>query len=395
MSENPLATDSALPARSVPAMVVVASALVLGALPLFMVGGLAVQIKDEFGLTEAALGAGVTIGFLTGALSAPLGGRFADRIGPKASTYLGASLSIVSLIGLGVIANGWGSMVTFLCVAGLAVAITDPGLAILVGQAVPPERQGLAFGIKEASIPAATLVAGLAVPAIALTVGWRWGFVAGALPLAAVLLLLPGLRTEPTDHPKAEPTAAQVSTTPRRGRLVLAAIAGGIGVAAASGVGIFLTDSAVAMGMSPGGAGILLAVGSVAGIAARIGAGARADRTGGPQFKLIAAMLAVGAVTMALGGTGNAALLVVGTIGAFTGGWAWTGIYFLSLVMTYPHRPGAVTGIAVAGLGLGNATGPLLFGVAAQTLSFEAAWLGAAMVAGAASILMARAAAQF
>jgi predicted MFS family arabinose efflux permease len=286
-------------------------------------------------------------------------------------------------------------MVAFLCVAGLAVAITDPGLAILVGRAVPPERQGLAFGIKEASIPAATLVAGIAVPAIALTVGWRWAFVAGVLPLAAILLLLPRLRTEPAGQPATDVTSATVPTAPRRGRLLLAAIAGGIGVAAASGVGIFLTDSAVAMGMSPGNAGVLLAIGSVAGIAARIGAGARADRTGGPQFELIAGMLAVGAVTMALGATGNPALLVVGTIGAFTGGWAWTGIYFLSLVKTYPHRPGAVTGIAVAGLGLGNATGPLLFGIAAQNFSFETAWLGAAVVAGIASLLMARAASHF
>jgi predicted MFS family arabinose efflux permease len=304
-------------------------------------------------------------------------------------------LSIVALLGLGLIADGWATMVAFLCVAGLAVAITDPGLAILVGRAVPPERQGLAFGIKEASIPAATLVAGIAVPAIALTVGWRWAFVAGVLPLAAILLLLPRLRTEPAGQPATDVTSATVPTAPRRGRLLLAAIAGGIGVAAASGVGIFLTDSAVAMGMSPGNAGVLLAIGSVAGIAARIGAGARADRTGGPQFELIAGMLAVGAVTIALGATGNTALLVVGTIGAFTGGWAWTGIFFLSLVKTYPHRPGAVTGIAVAGLGLGNATGPLLFGIAAQNFSYETAWLGAAVVGGIASLLMARAASHF
>jgi MFS family permease len=66
-------------------MVVVSSSLVLAALPLFMVGGLAVQVKADLGLTEAALGAAVTIGFVVGALSAPIGGRLADRIGPKTS----------------------------------------------------------------------------------------------------------------------------------------------------------------------------------------------------------------------------------------------------------------------------------------------------------------------
>ncbi|MGA7271449.1 MAG: MFS transporter, partial [Acidimicrobiia bacterium] len=135
-------------------------------------------------------------------------------------------------------------------------------------------------------------------------------------------------------------------------------------------------------------AGLLLAVGSVAGIVARVTTGAMADRSGGPQFKLIAAMLAIGALTIAAGSTGNVWLLVLGTIGAFTGGWAWTGIFFLSLVKTNPERPGAVAGIGVAGLGVGNAAGPLLFGVAAQSFGFGTAWLVAATVAALASLLM-------
>jgi predicted MFS family arabinose efflux permease len=113
-----------------------------------------------------------------------------------------------------------------------------------------------------------------------------------------------------------------------------------------------------------------------------------ADRTGGPQFKLIALMLAAGALTMALGGTGNTWLLVLGTVGTFAGGWAWTGIFFLSLVKTNPERPGTVAGIGTAGLGVGNASGPFLFGVVAQNYSFGVAWLGAALVAGAAAVLM-------
>lgn len=372
-------------------MVVVSAALVLAALPFFMVGGLAVQIRDEFGFTEAALGAGVTVGFVVGALSAPFGGRLADRIGPKTSIYIGSSLSALALAGLGLAATGWGPMVALLCLAGVAVAITDPALAILVHRAVPTTRQGLAFGVKEASIPAATLAAGLAVPAIALTVGWRWSFVIGLLPWVVVLVLLPGLAVrKPPDSARADGRPADVAR-PRRRALTLAAVAAALGTAAASGVGIFLTDSAVAMGMSPANAGLLLAAGSVAGIVARVGAGALADRTGGPQFKLISIMLAVGALTMALGGTGNTALLVLGTIGAFTGGWAWTGIFFLSLVKTNPDRPGAVAGIGTAGLGAGNAAGPILFGLVAGSISFGAAWLMAAVAAGAASVLMAAA----
>lgn len=172
------------------------------------------------------------------------------------------------------------------------------------------------------------------------------------------------------------------------GGIILTATAAALGTAAASGVGVFVTESGVAMGLSPASAGILLAVGSLAGIITRIGTGVTADRIGGSQFRLIAVMLTIGAATIALGGTGNNALLVVGTIGAFTGGWGWTGIYFLSLVRASPATPGAVSGIGTAGLGVGNAAGPLLFGVIAQSVSFGAAWLSAAVAAGLAAILM-------
>ena len=374
---------------------VVSSGLVLAALPLFMVGGLAVQIRGELGFSESALGAAVTTGFVVGAVSAPFGGRIADRTGPKTALYIGSSLSAAALIGLGGFTDSWGLLVVFLAVAGLAVAITDPGLAILVNSSVSRDRHGLAFGLKEASIPAATLAAGAAVPVIALTVGWRWAFAVGALPLLAVLLLLS--RVEPVEDPDfdASPEATVANQTPKPpgGAILLTAVAAALGTAAASGVGVFLTESAVAMGVAPGAAGILLAVGSVAGIITRISTGVSADRTGGAQFRLIAVMLALGGVAIALGGTGNDALLVVGTIGAFTGGWGWTGLYFLSLVKASPSNPGAVSGIGTAGLGVGNAIGPLLFGVTAESMSFQAAWLGAGILAVVAAgvMLMARA----
>lgn len=370
-------------------MVVISSALVLAALPFFMVGGLAVQIKEELGLTEASLGTAVTIGFLASASTAPFGGRIADRVGPRRAVYMGCALTALSLVGLGSLTTGWAVLMGFLCLGGLGMALIDPGLAILVGRVIPETRQGLAFGIKEASIPAAALAAGLAVPTVALTIGWRWAFLIGALPLGLVVGLLPRLEmsrppdaTAPLDEP------APDSPPPHRRALLLAAGAAALGTAAASGVGIFLTDSAVAMGMAPGNAGLLLALGSVAGIVTRVATGALADRTGGPQFKLIAIMLAIGSATMVLGGTGNTGLLILGTVGAFTGGWAWTGIYFLSLVKTYPDRPGAVAGIGTAGLGVGNAAGPALFGVVAGVWSFGTAWLGAALLAAFAAVLM-------
>lgn len=280
-----------------------------------------------------------------------------------------------------------------LALSGLALALTDPGLAILVARAVPVARQGLAFGAKEASIPVATLCAGLAVPGIALSVGWRWAFVVGLLPMAGLGILLPRIdltqRVGPGPVPAhREDVAAAREDTPPRSALLLTATAAGLGMVAASGVGVFLTQSAVAMGLSPASAGLLLAVGSVAGIIARIATGILADRHGGQQLGVISCMLAAGAVTMLLGAGGAGPLLVVGTIGTFAAGWGWSGLLFLSLIRASPGAPGAAAGVGVAGLASGNGLGPLLFGVTAQMVSFNAAWAGAATVSALSALLM-------
>ncbi|HVL98976.1 MAG TPA: MFS transporter [Egibacteraceae bacterium] len=373
------------------AVAVACCGLVLAALPVFLVGGLAVQIRAELDFSEAALGMAVSGALLTGAAAAPIGGRVADRLGARTAVLTGSCLSALALVGIFAAASSWAHVAVMLALSGLALALTDPGLAILIARAVPVSRQGLGFGLKEAAIPIATLAAGLAVPGIALTFGWRWASVIGLAPLVGLAVILPRVdlstRADAIAPAPAPATTGTGDASPPTA-FVLVAAAAGLGSAAASGVGIFLTESAVAMGLSPSSAGLLLAVGSVAGIIARIATGVLADRRGGPQLGVVTWMLIVGAGAMALGATGTGPLLVAGTVGAFAAGWGWSGLLFLSLVRARPDAPGTAAGIGVAGLAAGNALGPLLFGVTAQAVSFGAAWAGAAGVAGIAALLM-------
>lgn len=41
-------------------------------------------------------------------------------------------------------------------------------------------RRGFAFGVKQSAVPLTAMLAGLAVPVFAVTVGWRWAFGAAA-----------------------------------------------------------------------------------------------------------------------------------------------------------------------------------------------------------------------
>lgn len=70
----------------------------------------------------------------------------------------------------------------------------DTGAARAFSDRVPVGRQGLAFGIKEASIPGASMLAGLSLPVIAAALGWRASFVAAAAVAAVVLVALPSPR---------------------------------------------------------------------------------------------------------------------------------------------------------------------------------------------------------
>ena len=97
-----------------------------------------------------------------------------------------ASVALAHSLPVLVVALGFG---------GLSNALAQPAANALVVRSVAARRQGLALGVKQAAIPMATLLAGLAVPSLGLTVGWRWAFVGAAgLSVAATTLVPPELR---------------------------------------------------------------------------------------------------------------------------------------------------------------------------------------------------------
>lgn len=384
------------------AFLTVGIGLVVPALPAFMVGALGTQVRVELELSESALGLIVAVLFVVSALAAPLTGRLADRFGERSAIATGTALSFLALMGVGLFAHRWSDLVLLMICGGIGLALVDPGLARLVAGRVPERRRGLVFGVKEASIPLATMAAGFAVPTIAVTVGWRWAVTVAIVPFLAVMALLFGGRMPRRQGSERAavpvPEAARPPDRPASGRsralppgVLMLAVGAGLGTTAATGISVFLTQSAVASGLTSGQGGVLLGVASIVGVATRIGTGMLADRRPAAALRLMPWMLAVGAATMIVGATGTALALGVGSIGAFAGGWGWSALFFLALVRADPARPGAVAGVGLSGLAVGNAFGPIAFGFVAQTASFQAAWLFAAVAAGLAAVAMHRA----
>lgn len=341
-----------------------------GVLPAFLTGGLAVQIRGELGFSETALGLAVAAFFIASSLTSAIFGRAVERLGSHRGMRLGAVGSALSLFGVAVFAHSWAALVGGLVVGGFANAFSQPATHLSLAREVPAGRQGFSFGIKQAAIPTATLLAGLTVPTVAVTLGWRWAFAGACVAALAVALLVPAETLGGARRIK----EARAGDAPRW-PLVLLAVGLGLGATAATPLGAFIVESSVAAGVDVGRAGLLLALGSATGISVRLGFGYLADHMKGGRLRLVAGMLAVGAVGFAMVATRVESLLVVGTVLAFGAGWGWPGLFNFAVVRTNPGAPAAATGITQSGASGGAAAGPLVFGLVLGVSSYTTAWL--------------------
>jgi MFS family permease len=354
-----------------------------GTLPVFLTGGLAVQLQADLGFGASQLGIAVAVFFTTSALGSTPAGRLAHRIGPARSMLLGGVIAIVALLGTALVARSLALLIACLAVGGVANSICQPGVNDLLARGVAVGRQGVAFAVKQSAIPLSTLLGGLAVPLVALTVGWRWAFAAGAvLALVAVALVPRGSATSAAADER--PAGHRLAV----GSLVLLAVAGGLGSGAGGAVGSFLVTSSVEIGLAERTAGFLLAGTSVLIIATRLLAGYVADRRGHAFFGMVALMLASGAAGFALLAADTVPVFILGAVIASAFGWGWPGLFQFAIVASDRSIAALATGITQTGVYTGGVAGPLVFGAVAEHLSYSAAWLVAAASALAAATMV-------
>ncbi|HEX7167058.1 MAG TPA: MFS transporter [Acidimicrobiales bacterium] len=378
------------------ALVAVVLVVTSGVLPGFLVGAVGVQVRADLGFGEAGLGVAVGVFFTAAALTSAVLGRVAERLGPQRSMRYSAALSTLVLLGVAAFGTSFAVLLAFLAAGGAANALAQPAANVLVARTISARRLGLAFAVKQSGVPAATLLGGLAVPAIALTVGWRWAFAAGALLGVAGFVTTPAGRTpRPAATTATEREASRAPAPPRKlslRPLVVLGVGIGFGAAAAGTLGAFLVDAAVASGIDEGASGLLVSAGAAFGIAMRLTAGFLADRRGHGHLLRVSSMLLLGAIAYLAYATEEPLAIVVATPLAFGAGWGWPGLFNLAIVRANPDAPGAASGVTQTGTYFGAMAGPVLFGAIAETSGYRAAWSIAAVlsVAGAATIAVGR-----
>jgi MFS family permease len=357
--------------------------------PVYMTGGLAVQLSHDLDFPVTSLGLAPAAFFGSAAICSPLAGVLTERIGPGLAMRAAVWTSVVVMLVVSFVVWNLASLLVLLAVAGAGNALAQPSTNLFLAQRVPWRRQGTAYGVKQSAIPTAGLLAGLAVPFLGLTIGWRWAFATMAV-LAAVV----GWRA-PTAARRPRASAAERRQSGDAGRplLVVAAVAAGLAAASGSALGIYLVAGAVKSGWSEAGAGLLFALTSAVGIAARLGSGLRADRRGRNHLGVIILMLILGSVGFALLAPSQRVLFALGAPIAFGAGWGWPGLFILAVVQASPTAPAAATGLTQTGTSIGAVVGPVAFGLVVEHQSFGMAWIAAgaaALVAAAIFVLVRR-----
>jgi len=366
-----------------------AAAITIVALPGFLVGAFAPQIKDDLGFGDTELGALLTFGYLISSIVMQMGGGVADRRGPLLVLRTGITIAAISALLVGATANTY--LILLLCIGlnRVGEGLIQPATNTLISSGVDQPRQGIAMAIKQSAVPLSTALAGLAVPTLGSTLGWEGTFLILAILAFPTWLLVPNIAISPT---VAFPSRRDMW---RSRHLRIASIAGAFSAAALVTMAGFLTTAAEEAGYSESSAGLILGVGGLVMIAARLSWGYFADRFQFDRFKAVSIALTLGSMAFILLSIGTKTTIIVGALISFGIGWSWPGLLLLGVIEQHPDEPGAATATLQTSIRLGATVAPLGFGIVVDSFGFETAWIlafsstviGAILMAGASRAL--------
>jgi MFS family permease len=354
-------------------------------------GALGPDLRDEFDLSAAALGAVFAAGFVGNAIILIPAGTVVDRIGPRRPLIVGGLLSGATLMFAG-FAPTAPVVGAALFAYGLVSAFVAVAGTVSVFHGFDADRRGMALGVRQMAVSAGGLVAAGLLPGLAAIGGVRLSLVASGI-LAGVFAVLFGLASPP----------GALHARPRAGRRIdlrgllatpgirLVVVIAAVQVTALAAVLVFAVPAIVDEGASAVVGAVLFAVISLSAIAGRLIWGRIADAYGGRRRR--ATLRDVGLVTVvgallywAAGPIGPVAQLPAMVVFAFGVMGANGILYLIAGELTGPARAGQAVGLVSMTLfGWGALMSPVL-GALADQAGFAVLWalsavLGAGTVA--------------
>ncbi|MFE4716451.1 MFS transporter [Streptomyces sp. NPDC056728] len=363
---------------------------VLTSLPVFLPGAANGLISAEFGWSSVRMGAILAaywLASLSGAFVSkravlPMNGERTLAIALCATSLGLLSAALMPVVGL------WASSV----LGGAAYGYTQPHTNALLMSRCAPRLRALAFGMKQAAVPAATLFASLAMPMLAGPAGWRPVFAGTAVLCGTGGALL--MRRAPSDTRLAERKGNRgggAALLRNDAFLMALSCAGFFGAMVGNGLGGFLMFALTAGGASLTVAGTVATAGAALNIAVRLAAGWLVGRMPQIAWPALTGLFVAGAAGTALLASHALAVSAVGALLAYGGGWGWAGLLHYVIGLPYVGREQQATAQSQMGVSLGAAFGPLLCGLLFSTHPAAAWWaLTAAGLVAATCVVAAR-----
>ncbi|MEU4680481.1 MFS transporter [Micromonospora sp. NPDC023737] len=334
----------------------------VGPLTHYALSALGPLVVSDLGLSATEFGGLWLVAFGTAAASTPGFGRLTDHLGAQRMLRLtfvcaGAAMVAVSM------SHSLVPLVLGVGLAGMAVATSNPATNLAVAGTVTVGRQGLVVGAKQSGVQASQLLAGLALPGLAVMLGWRV-----AILLCGVLAVLGFAATRWVVGPAA-PRAARAGV-PRAAMdpsvwwLTIYALVTGAAIQATN---VYLPLYAHdVLGHSVSEAGLVSATLGGTGVLARLVWGRVMDRILDTPSLLtgLAVLTGVGLAVCGLAAAVSGLMVWVGAAIFGASALAANVVIMMTVVRNAPSGSvGRATGWTSLGLYAGFMVGPLTFGM--------------------------------
>jgi sugar phosphate permease len=349
---------------------------------LFALAVLSSDLEAEFGLSKFELGMIGAVNTGVGGLTAPLGGRVADKMGARfamGAVIIGAGITNA----LAAVSPSYIFLLVVMAIAGVPQGLGNPATNKAIATGVVAEKRGLLTGLKQSGVQLGAFTSGFFLPPIAEAWSWR----AGMWCLAGMALIaLVGLRAITVlegDETAAARDSTVTSTSDIRQRMspfvyqvatygFLLGIVGG-------GIGRFLPLFAEeGVGLSVQTAGIIFGLSGLVAIPSRIAWGIALDRGFSPRRAMI--ILGIGAALssslLLFAIEGRSAVLWIATILSGLTIGSWNTAANLAMIRQNDGRgAGQASGILLFGFLLGLTVGSPVVGWSIDVFdSYRPAW---------------------
>jgi MFS family permease len=353
------------------------------------------MLKESFGLNYTELGAVLTVFFVVSCMVQAASGFVVDKLGPRPVLFVGLGLLGLSAFGYAMAQNYW-MLLGCAVVAGVGNGVFHPVDYTLFNRKVAPARLGHAYSVHGITGSLGWALAPAFVVPLALAFSWRVALMAAgtvALVVLAVLWMYRGALTlEGTAAHKPKATQAKPGAVQAAGgeldflRIPAVWMCFAFFFFYAAVISVVQTFAPVAAGHLHGVPEAIVAacltVYMVASAGGMVVGGflaadpSRCERVVGIGFGLAASM----ALFLALGSFPAMVVPVLFGVMGFTSGIAGPARDLLVKRSTPPNATGRVYGVVYAGLDIGQAVAPLIFGRLMDHGQYTAVILGLALV---------------